>query len=153
MHIFILEKKHIGIHVVFPKLLHMFKPGTISYCKNIMIGMRKMNTLVIKLFSKRKKRIKKKNEITGVVLSPRRAVSHFDPCNGRPNPSPKTLLLCFPVLWLSPHLHWFQSIYVSLPEVQPLGVGIYNCKNLFFCQYYKTTPGEMHSTFFSVTSD
>lgn len=58
MHVFILEKKYIGIHVMFPKLLHMFKPRTISYYKDIMIGMRKMNSFVIKPSSKRKKRRK-----------------------------------------------------------------------------------------------
>lgn len=56
MHIFILEKKYIGIHVMFPKLLHMFKPRTISYYKDIMIGMRKINTFFIKSFSKRGKK-------------------------------------------------------------------------------------------------
>lgn len=56
MHIFILEKKYIGIHVMFPKLLHVFKPRTISHYKDIMIGMRKINTFVIKSFSKREKK-------------------------------------------------------------------------------------------------
>lgn len=65
MHIFILEKKYIGIHVVFPELLHMFKPRTISYYKNIMIGMRKMNISVIKPFSKRKKKKKRRNDWSG----------------------------------------------------------------------------------------
>lgn len=41
---------------------------------------------------------------------------------------------------------------MSLPEVQPLVLGIYNLKNLFCCQYYKTTPREMHSTFLSAIS-
>lgn len=83
MHIFILEKKYIGIHVMFPKLLHMFKPRTISYYKDIMIGMRDMNTSVIKPISKRKKKEKKK--LTGVVHRPRRTASGFDPlpCTAR----------------------------------------------------------------------
>lgn len=81
MHIFILEKKYIGIHVMFPKLLHVFKPRTISYYKDIVIGMRKINTFVIKSFSNREKK-KGQNKLTGVLHSPRRTASCSDslPC-------------------------------------------------------------------------
>jgi len=79
MHIFILEKKYIGIHVMFPKLLHMFKPRTISYYKDIMIGMRKINTFVINPSSKKEK--KEKNKLTGMDHSPRRTVSGLTHCH------------------------------------------------------------------------
>lgn len=73
--------------------------------KTLWLAWGKWTLWLLHCFQKEKKR-----KITGVVHSPRRAASPFDPCNGRPNPHPKTLLICFPVLWLSPHFHWFQLI-------------------------------------------